>query len=61
VGYAYAGPWRTRAAYAWSLETSVYLAPSACGRGLGRALMKALLALLRLQGFRLARASAGSR
>lgn len=52
VGYAYAGPYRRRAAYRWSVEVSAYVAPAAQGRGLGRALYAALLALLEAQGFR---------
>lgn len=51
VGYAYAGSHRQRAAYRWSVEPSVYLAPQARGRGLGRQLYGALLALLRAQRF----------
>ena len=34
LGYAYAGPWRPRAAYRYAVETSVYLAEDALGRGL---------------------------
>ena len=45
-GYAYAAPWRARAAYRHSVETSIYLAPGAGGRGLGRRLYQALLAAL---------------
>ncbi len=58
VGYAYAGAHRARAAYAWAAETSVYLAPEAQGQGVGRAIMTALLALLRAQGFAAAYAGA---
>jgi L-amino acid N-acyltransferase YncA len=43
VGYAYAAPWKTRAAYRWTVEDSVYVAPAAAGRGVGRALLSALL------------------
>jgi phosphinothricin acetyltransferase len=46
-GYAYATPWRTRAAYRHSVESSIYLAPDAAGRGFGRRLYQALLAALR--------------
>jgi phosphinothricin acetyltransferase len=46
-GYAYATPWRTRAAYRHSVESSIYLAPDVGGRGLGRRLYQALLAALR--------------
>lgn len=47
IGYAYAAPWRARAAYRHSVESSVYLAPGATGRGQGRALYLALLDALR--------------
>jgi phosphinothricin acetyltransferase len=43
AGYAYAGPWRTRPAYRHSVEDSIYLAPHRTGKGLGRALLSALL------------------
>ena len=52
VGYAYAGPFSGRAAYDWSVETSIYLADAARGRGVGRSLYAALLALLTAQGYR---------
>ena len=51
LAYAYAGSHAERAAYRWSTSVSVYGAPTACRRGLGRALYTALLGLLRLQGF----------
>ena len=35
VGIAYAGPWNPRAAYAWTAESTIYLAPDHHGRGLG--------------------------
>lgn len=54
LGYAYATTWRTRAAYRWTVETTVYVATSAHRRGIGRALYTSLLACLRLQGHRLA-------
>jgi L-amino acid N-acyltransferase YncA len=44
VGYAYAGPFRTRAAYRFTCEDSVYIAPAAQRRGVGLALMKDLIA-----------------
>lgn len=50
VGYAYALRYRARAAYAWSVETSVYLAPQAQHRGIGKALYAALFELLQKQG-----------
>ncbi|GAA4563109.1 GNAT family N-acetyltransferase [Planotetraspora kaengkrachanensis] len=43
VGYAYAGPWRPKPAYRHTVEDSIYLAPGWTGRGLGRALLGALL------------------
>lgn len=46
LGYAYAGRWRTRAGYRHSVETSIYLAPDATGRGLGGGLYDHLLAML---------------
>ncbi|NJP40252.1 N-acetyltransferase [Oscillospiraceae bacterium HV4-5-C5C] len=50
LGYAYAGPFKERAAYTWAVETTVYLAEEAQGRGLGRQLYTVLEALLRRQG-----------
>jgi len=51
VGFARAGPHRSRAAYAWSVESTIYLDPAWCGRGLGGRLYRRLLALLRAQGY----------
>jgi len=42
-GYAYAGPYRTRPAYRWTIEDSVYIAPAMYRRGVGRALLLALI------------------
>ena len=50
-GYAYASAHHARAAYRWAVDVSVYLAPEARGRGLGRALYTRLFAILREQGF----------
>lgn len=41
-GYAYAGPFRTRAAYQWAAEMTIYLAPDAQKHGLGRIIYEAL-------------------
>ena len=46
VGYAYAGKWKTRAAYRHSVELSVYVSPDRQGRGIGRQLYAELLRLL---------------
>lgn len=54
AGYAKAGPWRTRDAYAWTAETTVYIHPDHHRRGIGRALYARLLEILRSQGFHMA-------
>jgi len=51
IGYAKAGTWRDRAAYAWTAETGVYMADAARGQGLGRPLYVALLDELVTRGF----------
>jgi L-amino acid N-acyltransferase YncA len=43
AGYAYAGPWRPKPAYRYTVEDSIYLAPDRTGRGLGGALLGTLL------------------
>lgn len=52
VGYAYAGGYRSRVAYQWTVENSVYVADAAHGRGIGTALMQALIAECEARGFR---------
>ncbi len=52
VGYAYAGPFRPRAAYRYSLEDSIYVAPDAVGGGIGRGLLVELLARAEAWGAR---------
>jgi phosphinothricin acetyltransferase len=43
VGYAYAGNWRPRPAYRFSVEDSIYIDKDAVGQGVGRALLPALI------------------
>lgn len=43
AGYAYAGPYRPRSAYRFTVEDSVYVAPGQAGRGIGRALLRQLV------------------
>ena len=57
LGYACSVPFRSKAGYARSVETSIYLRPGAEGRGLGRTLYAALFAAL--EGEHLHRAYAG--
>ncbi len=52
VGYAKSGLWRERAAYAWTCELGLYIAPEQRGHGIGTALYDELLAELPLRGFR---------
>jgi L-amino acid N-acyltransferase YncA len=54
AGYAYGGPFMSRAAYQWATAVSVYLAPGRQGGGRGRALYAALLDRLALRGHRTA-------
>lgn len=51
LGYAYAGRHRARAAYRWSVDTSVYVRPDARRAGIARALYRSLLALLVVQNY----------
>jgi L-amino acid N-acyltransferase YncA len=54
LGYAYATAFNERPAYRWSTSVSVYVADSARGQGIGRALYTALFDRLRERGFRMA-------
>ena len=51
VGYAYAGKFHDRAAYDWSVESTIYCAPDARGFGVGDLLYRALLELLEQCGY----------
>lgn len=50
LGYAYCGPWRPRLAHRHTAEDSLYLRPSAAGRGLGGTLLGELLQRSRAAG-----------
>ena len=50
VGYAYAGPFKERAAYDWAVETTVYVKEDMKNHGIGRALYEALEKILAAQG-----------
>lgn len=52
LGYAYAGPYRPRPAYRFTVEDSVYVAPHAHRRGVGRALLAALIEASQARGDR---------
>ena len=50
VGYAYASPFHSRAAYSWGVETSIYVDKSCKRAGVGGKLHEALETILRKQG-----------
>lgn len=52
LGYAYASAFRPRPAYRFIVENSVYVAPEAKGKGVGKALMLALIGECERLGFR---------
>ncbi len=52
LGYCYAGPFRLRAAYRFTVEDSVYVSPKAVGKGVGKALLEALIASCEALGLR---------
>lgn len=52
VGYAYAGAYRARAGYRWTVENSIYLASDMQGRGIGKALLGELIARCEQRGYR---------
>jgi L-amino acid N-acyltransferase YncA len=52
AGYAYAGPYRTRPAYKWSVEDSVYVALDMHRKGIGALLLQALIAASAQRGYR---------
>ena len=52
VGYAYAGPYRPRPAYRFTVENSIYLAPASHRRGIGIQLLQRLIAECEARGYR---------
>lgn len=52
LGYAYVQPMSSKSAYRYSVETSIYLGQAATGKGLGKALLTALIAACREAGIR---------
>ena len=52
AGYAYAGQYRTRAAYDWTVEDSIYLGHNWRGQGIGRRLLEELIEICTGMGFR---------
>jgi phosphinothricin acetyltransferase len=52
AGYAYAGPYRARPAYKWSVEDSVYVDPGMHRKGVGGLLLRALVAASAQRGYR---------
>ena len=52
LGYAYAGPYRARPAYHWSVENSIYVDAASHRRGVGRALLARLVVETEARGFR---------
>ncbi|MCI0674522.1 MAG: N-acetyltransferase family protein [Phycisphaerales bacterium] len=51
IGFAKGSPHRSRCAYAWSAEVSVYVDPGHHGKGAGTALYARLIELLKAQGY----------
>jgi L-amino acid N-acyltransferase YncA len=52
AGYAYASPWRRKAAYRGTVEDSIFVAPEHAGRGIGRLLLTELLTACAAAGAR---------
>ena len=52
IGYAYAGPYRPRPAYRFTVENSIYLKPAIHRRGIGLLLMRHLLRECEARGYR---------
>lgn len=52
LGYAYASPFRLRAAYRYTAEDTIYMAPDAAGKGLGKQLLRQLVTQCEALGLR---------
>lgn len=52
LGYTYAGPFRQRSAYRYTVEDSIYVAPFVVRRGIGRVLLAALIERCTVLGYR---------
>jgi phosphinothricin acetyltransferase len=52
MGYAYAGPYRTRSAYRYTVENSVYVTPGGARQGVGRRLLAVLIERCTALGYR---------
>lgn len=51
IGYCYAHHWKERAAYKYTLETTIYLSSQSKGKGIGMTLMKKLIETCKEQGY----------
>lgn len=49
IGYAYASKWKSRCAYRYSVESTIYLSPEAIGRGVGFQLYQKLIDTLKMK------------
>lgn len=52
LGYALVSPWKQKRAYRYTVENSIYLRPAATGKGLGDALLAALIDRSRTAGLK---------
>ncbi|MCK8608741.1 GNAT family N-acetyltransferase [Agromyces sp. C10] len=52
LGYALVSPWKQKRAYRYTVEDSIYLGPAASGKGLGRALLGALIEASKAAGLK---------
>jgi L-amino acid N-acyltransferase YncA len=52
IGYGYCAPYRARSAYRHALEDSIYVRPGSEGRGVGAALLRALIERCEALGYR---------